>query len=163
MILIALGSNLPGPWGSPRQTLLRALKEMPFHNIRVRNVSRLLETAPFGVTNQPGFVNAVALVETRLAPEALMRALHMIERKAGRVRRKRWGPRTLDLDLIDYNGLVRAPARTTIKPLALPHPGVSERTFVLEPLVEIAPCWRHPVNRELAALTLRKLCRLSRG
>jgi 2-amino-4-hydroxy-6-hydroxymethyldihydropteridine diphosphokinase len=163
MILIALGSNLPGPWGSPRQTLLQALKEMPRHNIRIRSVSRLLETAPFGVTNQPGFVNAIALVETRLAPETLMRALHMIERKAGRVRRKRWGPRTLDLDLIDYNGLVRRPARSTIKPLALPHPGVNERTFVLQPLVEIAPRWRHPVSRELGALTLRKLYRLKRG
>lgn len=162
MILIALGSNLPGPWGTPRQTLWHALKEMPRHNIRVRNVSRLLETEPFGLTNQPSFVNAVALVESALAPEILMRALHMIERKAGRVRRKRWGPRTLDLDLIDYNGLIRRPSFTSIRPLALPHPGINERTFVLEPLVEIAPRWRHPVTRELAAVTLRKLCRLKR-
>jgi len=163
MILVALGSNLTGPWGSPRDTLLWALQEMPRHNIRVRCVSRLLETEPFGLTNQPGFVNAVALVETALAPETLMRALHMIERKAGRARRKRWGPRTLDLDLIDYHGLVRKPAHTSIKPLALPHPGINERTFVLEPLVEIVPRWRHPVTRELAAVTLRKLYRLKRG
>jgi 2-amino-4-hydroxy-6-hydroxymethyldihydropteridine diphosphokinase len=163
MILIALGSNLAGPWGSPRQTLLRALKEMPRHNIRVRIVSHLLETEPFGITNQPNFVNAVARVESALAPETLLRALHTIEREAGRVRRKRWGPRTLDLDLIDYNGLVRKPSRTTIKPLALPHPGVNARTFVLEPLVEIAPRWRHPVGHELGVLTLRKLCRLKRG
>lgn len=160
MILLALGSNLPGPWGSPREALHRALAEMPAHNIRVRKVSPLHETAPFGVTGQPGFVNAVALVETALAPETLMRALHMIERKAGRVRRKRWGPRTLDLDLIDYHGLVRKAARTALRPLAIPHPGVSQRTFVLEPLVEIAPRWRHPVTRELAVLTLRKLWRL---
>lgn len=160
MILVALGSNLPGPWGSPRQALRRALAEMPRHNIRVRKVSPLHETAPFGLANQPRFVNAMALVETALAPEALMRALHMIEREAGRVRRIRWGPRTLDLDLIDYNGLIRRPSRASIKPLALPHPGMGERTFVLVPLVEIAPRWRHPVTHELAALTLRKLCRL---
>ncbi len=163
MILIALGSNLTGPWGTPHQTLLRALEDMPHHNIRIQSISHLQETKPFGVTNQPNFVNAVALVETALAPETLMRALHMIERKAGRVRRKRWGPRTLDLDLIDYHGLVRKPARTSIKPLTLPHPGINERTFVLEPLVEIAPRWRHPVTRELAAVTLRKLYRLKRG
>jgi 2-amino-4-hydroxy-6-hydroxymethyldihydropteridine diphosphokinase len=163
MILIALGSNLSGPWGAPRNAVKRALAEMSRHNIRVRSVSRLLETAPFGVTNQPNFVNAVASVETALAPETLMRALHMIERKAGRVRRKRWGPRTLDLDIIDYHGLVRKPAITSIKPLVLPHPGIKERTFVLEPLVEIAPRWRHPVSRELAAVTLRKLYRLKRG
>lgn len=160
MILVALGSNLPGPWGSPRQALVRALAEMPGHNIRVRKVSRLHETSPFGVTGQPNFVNAMALVETSLAPETLMRALHMIERKAGRVRRKRWGPRTLDLDLIDYHGLVRKAARTAPKPLTLPHPGMAQRIFVLEPLVEIAPRWRHPVTHELAALTLWKLCRL---
>jgi 2-amino-4-hydroxy-6-hydroxymethyldihydropteridine diphosphokinase len=160
MILIALGSNLSGPWGSPRETLLRALAEMPRHNIRVRKVSQMRETAPFGVTNQPSFVNAAALVETVLSPESLMRALHMVERKAGRVRRKRWGPRTLDLDLLDYNGLRKPPARRSVKPLALPHPGIAGRSFVLVPLLEVAPRWRHPVTRELAAVTLRKLCRL---
>ena len=79
MILVALGSNLSGPWGNPRETVLRALAEMPHHNIRVRRVSELLETAPFGVLNQPHFVNAVAVVETALPPETLMQALHMIE------------------------------------------------------------------------------------
>jgi 2-amino-4-hydroxy-6-hydroxymethyldihydropteridine diphosphokinase len=159
MIIIALGSNLTGPWGTPREAVLRALAEMPGHNIKVRQVSRLIETAPFGVTNQPAFINAAARVETAMPPETLMRALHMLERQAGRQRLKRWGPRTLDLDLIDYHGMVRKPARSSIKPLALPHPGVSERCFVLEPLMEVAHGWRHPVTREAGALTLRKLCR----
>lgn len=160
MILIALGSNLDGPWGNPKRTVERAIAEMPKHNIRVRKVSQLVVTSPFGVTNQPDFVNAVAEVETALAPDVLMRALHMIERKAGRVRRKRWGPRTLDLDLIDYHGLRRKAARTTIKPLTLPHPGIALRSFVLAPLVQIAPTWRHPLTHELASVTLRKLYRL---
>ena len=163
MILVALGSNLSGPWGNPRETVLRALAQMPHFNIRVRRVSELLETAPFGVLNQPNFVNAVAVVETALPPETLMQALHMIERSAGRKRLKRWGPRTLDLDLLDYHGLVRRPSRASIKPLALPHPGIAMRDFVLRPLMQVAPAWKHPVTRQSAALTFRKLCRLSGG
>jgi 2-amino-4-hydroxy-6-hydroxymethyldihydropteridine diphosphokinase len=161
MILIALGSNLTGPWGTPRQTLQRALEEMKHHNITVEKVSTLIETSPFGVTNQPNFVNAVAIVDTALAPEALMQALHMIEKRAGRKRLKRWGPRTLDLDLLDYYGLLRKQRRTSIKPLVLPHPGILLREFVLVPLVEIAPQWKHPVTRQSAALTLRQLSRLN--
>jgi 2-amino-4-hydroxy-6-hydroxymethyldihydropteridine diphosphokinase len=161
MILIALGSNLDGPWGSPKQAVERALLEMARHNIQVLQVSDLMETEPFGVANQPRFVNAVARVHTALPPETLMQALHMIERKAGRKRLRRWGPRTLDLDLIDYHGLRRKPATTSIKPLALPHPGIAVRAFVLQPLLQVAPHWKHPVTRCGAALTLRKLKRLS--
>jgi 2-amino-4-hydroxy-6-hydroxymethyldihydropteridine diphosphokinase len=161
MILIALGSNLSGPWGTPRQTLQRALEEMKHHNITVEKVSTLIETSPFGVINQPNFVNAVTIVDTALPPEALMQALHMIEKRAGRKRLKRWGPRTLDLDLLDYHGLLRKPRRTSIKPLILPHPGILQRSFVLAPVAEIASQWKHPVTRQSAALTLRQLNRLN--
>jgi 2-amino-4-hydroxy-6-hydroxymethyldihydropteridine diphosphokinase len=160
MILIALGSNLSGPWGSPEEAVLRALADMPHHNIRVRKVSKLLETAPYGVLNQPPFINAVAVVETVLPPVSLMRALHMIERKAGRRRLKRWGPRTLDLDLLAYHGAMRKPSLSTIKPLALPHPDMMNRSFVLIPLVDVAPHWRHPLTKQSAAFTLRQLRRL---
>ncbi len=163
MILIALGSNISGPWGSPREAVLRALIELRQHNISITKVSTLIETAPFGVTNQPNFVNAVARIETVLPPEVLMQALHMVERRAGRKRLKRWGPRTLDLDILDYHGLVRKPRRTSIKPLVLPHPGIAQRSFVLEPLREIAPHWKHPVTHATAALTLRQLNRLNGG
>jgi 2-amino-4-hydroxy-6-hydroxymethyldihydropteridine diphosphokinase len=161
MILIALGSNISGPWGSPHQTLLRALDQMPRHNIRVVKVSGLVETEPFGILNQPNYVNAVAVVETAMSPEALMRALHVIERSAGRKRLKRWGPRTLDLDLLDYHGLHRRPSQTSIKPLALPHPGIAVRDFVLEPLLQVAPNWKHPATHLTAALMLRQLKRLN--
>jgi 2-amino-4-hydroxy-6-hydroxymethyldihydropteridine diphosphokinase len=160
MILLALGSNLTGPWGPPRQTVARALAEMPRHNMRVRKVSRFHETAPYGVINQPAFINAVALIDTAMSPDSLMRVLHLLERQAGRVRRKRWGPRTLDLDLLDYHGLRRPAAHMSVRPLTLPHPGIIHRRFVLEPLLEIAPHWRHPVTREAAVITLRKLWRL---
>jgi 2-amino-4-hydroxy-6-hydroxymethyldihydropteridine diphosphokinase len=161
MILIALGSNLTGPWGTPRETLSRAIAEMHHHNIRILKVSTYIETVPFGITNQPNFVNAVISVKTALSPETLLRALHQIEARAGRKRLKRWGPRTLDLDILDYNGQVRKSARTDIKPLVLPHPGIEQRSFVLAPLVEIASRWKHPISRKAAALTLRQLNSLS--
>jgi 2-amino-4-hydroxy-6-hydroxymethyldihydropteridine diphosphokinase len=160
VILIALGSNLTGPWGNPRETVLRAITELQRHNIHVRRVSRLLETAPYGVLNQPAFVNAVVRVETAMPPETLMRLLHVMEYRAGRKRLKRWGPRTLDLDLLDYKGLVYRRRKTSLKPLALPHPGIEQRTFVLRPILDIAPDWKHPVSRKSASLSLRQLIRL---
>jgi 2-amino-4-hydroxy-6-hydroxymethyldihydropteridine diphosphokinase len=161
MILIALGSNLSGPWGNPRETVLRAVEVMQSYNIRVLRLSTLIETAPFGVTNQPNFVNAVARIETAMSPNILLRALHHIERGAGRKRLKRWGPRTLDLDILDYNGMIRKQASLSVKPLTLPHPGLCLRSFVLEPLAEIAPRWKHPTTFQTAASMLRHLSRLN--
>jgi 2-amino-4-hydroxy-6-hydroxymethyldihydropteridine diphosphokinase len=153
MILVALGSNQPGPWGSPSETVNTALHWLGRGGIRLRKASRLLVSAPFGVTDQPAFVNAVAEVETALPPEPLLLRLHLIERMAGRRRNLRWGPRTLDLDLLDYNGLIRPPPARPV----LPHPGIPARIFVLAPLAEIAPHWRHPVSRRTAGAMLRRL------
>jgi 2-amino-4-hydroxy-6-hydroxymethyldihydropteridine diphosphokinase len=153
MILLALGSNQPGPWGNPAQTVAAALRWLDRGGIRLKKASRLLVSAPFGVTDQPPFVNAVAEVETRLGPEPLLARLHLIERMAGRRRNLRWGPRTLDLDLLDYHGLVQPPPARPV----LPHPGIPERIFVLAPIAEIAPRWRHPVTRLTAAAMLRRL------
>ena len=152
MILIALGSNSTGPWGTPRAAVEEALRRLDCGGIVMRKASRLLVTAPFGVTDQPDFVNAVAEVDTRLAPEELLARLHDIERQAGRERTLRWGPRTLDLDLIDYHGLVRREG-----PPVLPHPGIAERIFVLAPIAEIAPEWRHPESHLTAAEMLARL------
>lgn len=157
MILIALGSNIPGSWGSPRETVERAMRELNRFPLRLIRASTLLITKPFGVLNQPDFVNAVALVETALSPESLMVKLHLIERAAGRRRRKRWGARTLDLDLLVYHGLKRRGASITLKPLRLPHPGIADRRFVLEPIVEVAPKWRHSESYLTAAQLLKKL------
>jgi 2-amino-4-hydroxy-6-hydroxymethyldihydropteridine diphosphokinase len=153
MILVALGSNRNGPWGSPRQAVERAIRLLNTGGIRLRRVSPLVVSAPFGVTGQPAFVNAVAEVVTALPPAALLRRLHHIERLAGRRRTLRWGPRTLDLDLIDYHGLVRRAPRRPV----LPHPGIAARIFVLEPVAAIAPRWRHPLTRQTAATMLRRL------
>lgn len=152
MILIALGSNSDGPWGTPREAVAAALRRLDAGATRVKQASQLLVTAPFGVTDQPDFVNAVAEIETDLAPADLLQHLHDVERLAGRQRTLRWGPRTLDLDLIDYHGLIRhAP------PPVLPHPGIAERIFVLAPIAEIAPDWRHPETGLTAAEMLRHL------
>lgn len=157
MILIGLGSNVDGPWGTPRETVQHALRELDGAGTALVVASRLVETMPFGKVNQPSFVNAAAEITTAMPPETLMHHLHDIERRAGRRRRMRWGPRTLDLDLLDYHGLVR---RGLLK---LPHPGIAERDFVLTPLVEIAPQWRHPVTRRSAQTMRHLLSGFSRG
>lgn len=159
MILVALGSNMDGPWGTPRETVERAAQALDRDGLKLVRMSRLLLSKPFGVTHQAPFVNAVAEIETHLPPQALLRRLHTIEREAGRRRRTRWGPRTLDLDLIDWHGVVRPPPSWPI----LPHPGTPARIFVLRPIAEIAPRWRHPVTRQFAAAMLRKLAMAGEG
>lgn len=160
MILIGLGANVPGPWGKPRQTVERALEMLNMSPLLLVKASSLIVTKPFGVTDQPDFVNAVAQITTDLAPEALMARLHEIELAADRRRTVRWGPRTLDLDLLDYDGLILAgegEGSGHQTALVLPHPGIGERTFVLEPIVEIAPGWRHPVTGLSAGAILQQL------
>jgi 2-amino-4-hydroxy-6-hydroxymethyldihydropteridine diphosphokinase len=158
MILIAIGSNISGPWGTPEQSVQCALKVLDGNGIKLLKASRLLLTAPFGKPNQPPFVNAVAQVSTHLPPLALLTKLHEIEKKAGRRRMARWGPRTLDLDIVDYHGLVRSTGKLT-----LPHPGIAERIFVLKPISELSLNWRHPISHLSARAMLRKLKGYSQG
>jgi 2-amino-4-hydroxy-6-hydroxymethyldihydropteridine diphosphokinase len=158
MILIALGSNISGPWGSPEQSVQHAMEALNRDGLKLVRASRLLLTAPFGKPNQPPFVNAVARIETHLPPLALLQKLHAIERTAGRRRATRWGPRTLDLDIVDYHGLRRSSGK-----LILPHPGIPERIFVLKPIAELAGEWRHPASHLSAQEMLRRLKGYSQG
>jgi len=156
--LLALGSNLPGPWGTPAETLrraLRALDDLP--HTRLLRASGLWRSAPFGGVPQPAYVNAAAMVKTALPPHALLRHLHVLERAAGRHHATPWGARTLDIDLLDFAGKATRPAgmgrlgesrthhRWQKRGLVLPHPGIHQRPFVLLPLMEIAPDWHHPL------------------
>jgi 2-amino-4-hydroxy-6-hydroxymethyldihydropteridine diphosphokinase len=140
MILIALGSNLPSAAGPPAETVMAALSTLEANGIVPVKVSQLYESAAWPNSTDPPFVNAVAQVETEFAPTALLERLHEIEDAFGRVRGAPNSPRTLDLDILDYEGRVEA------GPPVLPHPRMDARAFVLVPLGEIAPEWRHPVS-----------------
>jgi 2-amino-4-hydroxy-6-hydroxymethyldihydropteridine diphosphokinase len=140
VILIALGANLPSPTGQPARTLKHALGKLMSKGVKICRVSSLYETPAWPNPADPAFVNAVAIVETVLQPVELLVLLHGVETELGRLRSAPNAPRTLDLDLLDYNG------RVTKAGLVLPHPRMAERSFVLVPLAEIAPDWRHPVS-----------------
>jgi 2-amino-4-hydroxy-6-hydroxymethyldihydropteridine diphosphokinase len=131
--------------------LRRALRELAALG-RVRRISSFHPTRPEGYLDQPDFVNAVAEIDTGLAPEDLLAGTRAIERRLGRTATFRNGPRVIDIDLIDVRGLVHDSATLT-----LPHPRMTSRRFVLEPLVEIAPRWRHPVTGETVSALLAAL------
>lgn len=141
MILIALGANLPSPAGPPLHTLKRALGELERQGVEIRDLSHFYETPAWPDPADPAFVNAVAAVQTRLQPVELLMLLHWVETAFGRMRSAPNAPRTIDLDLLDYEGQV-----VTTPHLTLPHPRLGERSFVLVPLRDVAPGWRHPVT-----------------
>ncbi|WP_127477964.1 2-amino-4-hydroxy-6-hydroxymethyldihydropteridine diphosphokinase [Sulfurivermis fontis] len=141
---IGLGSNLDNPAEQLRRALT-ALAGIP--DTRLAACSRFYRSAPLGPQDQPDYVNAVAALDTGLAPEALLDALQAIETAQGRVRLRRWGPRTLDLDILLYGDTVLATPR-----LSVPHPGLAERSFVLYPLAELVPDLLLPDGRRLADL-----------
>lgn len=129
--IIAFGSNLSNPIQQIRQAI-ETVRQLPhIHNMRV---SPLYQTAPVGYKQQPDFINAVALVETDYAPITLLHVLHSIENQFGRQRSFPNAPRTLDLDIIDYNKI-----NIQLPKLQLPHPRAHERIFVMRPLADIAP------------------------
>jgi 2-amino-4-hydroxy-6-hydroxymethyldihydropteridine diphosphokinase len=130
MIFIGLGSNL----GDRKQQLESAIRELESGgDIRVVKRSSVYETEPFGVKDQPDFLNMVIAVETELSPEALLEECLKAEDRLGRVRRRYWGERTIDIDLLAYNQEVRRTPR-----LRIPHMYLPMRRFVLMPLAEIA-------------------------
>ena len=160
-VLLGLGGNQAGNWGGPGLALTRAVLELQARGVRVTAVSRFTSTRPVGPLPQPKYVNAAAVGETNLDAEALLTLLKQLEHEAGRRPGPRWGPRPLDIDILDYDGVVLgwdAP-HDPMQPahLVLPHPELHKRRFVLEPLVEIAPAWRHPVLGMTAAELLAQL------
>jgi 2-amino-4-hydroxy-6-hydroxymethyldihydropteridine diphosphokinase len=160
-ILIALGANEAGAWGAPRETFDRAIEELSFIGVFPLALSRLYSTRPVGHGLQPRYLNAVLRARSNLAPAALLRALKAIERKAGRRLGRHWGPRPLDLDILDYRGRRAGWPSPTGRPrghVVLPHPEMHKRAFVLAPLLDVAPAaWRHPVFRRSAGALLGRL------
>jgi 2-amino-4-hydroxy-6-hydroxymethyldihydropteridine diphosphokinase len=168
MIVVALGANLPSVAGAPGFTIRAALSALSERGVGIGGVSHHWRSPAWPNAADPPYVNAAAELVTGLAPEALLAVLHDVEALFGRKRHAdvpRNAPRTLDLDLIDYNGRVQAGTPT------LPHPRMAERAFVLLPLREIAPEWRHPVSgaridsliAALAPASLDSVVRLADG
>lgn len=157
---VALGGNMDTSLGSPEVLVTKAIVAIAAAIGTVTSQSAIYRTPSFPAGSGPDYANAVIRVETTLAPAEVLAALHRIEASFGRERQRRWGSRTLDLDLLAYDALI-APDRETYEhwrdlplerqmrdspdTLVLPHPRLHERGFVLVPLAEIAPGWRHPV------------------
>ena len=147
---VGLGSNL----GRRKKNIAAALNALEStRNVEVVKVSSLYETAPEGgPDDQPPYINAVAHIETTLSPERILAVCQHIEDSLGRKRTIRWGPRTIDLDLLSYDQEIRAEPELT-----LPHPMMHERQFVMRPLVEVAPDLIHPVLDRSAKSILESL------
>ena len=148
-VFVGIGSNL-----GDREFLVRkaveALRDLP-HTSVIR-VSSLYDTEPVGEVDQPPFLNAVVWLETELDPRSLLWHLLLIEKRMGRVRGKRWGPRSIDLDLLFYGDRVLDEPDLTV-----PHPEAHRRAFVLYPLQELEPDFVHPVTGESIRKLIRKL------
>jgi len=134
-VYLSLGANL----GDRAGTLRRALALLEAPDLRIRRVSSIWETAPVPRRPQPWFLNLVAEAATALLPRQLLARTRRVESLLGRTRLGRGGPRTIDIDILSYGG-----AAIDTRELTIPHPRLCERRFVLEPLAELAPAWRHP-------------------
>lgn len=159
VMLLALGGNQPSEAGGPAETLRAALREIAATDIRIASVSRFYVTPCMPVGAGPDYVNAAARVVTDRAPEDMLARLHEVEARFGRARNARWAARPIDLDLLAAGSAVRpdsgtqdawrglSPDRQGVEApdqLILPHPRLQDRGFVLVPLADIAPDWRHP-------------------
>ncbi|WP_294229078.1 2-amino-4-hydroxy-6-hydroxymethyldihydropteridine diphosphokinase [uncultured Shimia sp.] len=159
--LLALGGNLPSQFGSPIQTLQEALIHLNRNAVHIRAVSRFFQTPCFPIGAGPDFINAAATIETELSAQEVLTELHKIESAFGRERLTRWGTRPLDIDLIGYESQVlpnssvwthwrdlsaELQAQEAPADLILPHPRLQDRAFVLAPLMDVAPDWKHPVT-----------------
>lgn len=136
---IGIGSNL----SNREENCEKAIKLLEGNNIKVTKRSSIIETEPWGVEDQPKFINMAVEIETDLAPEELLSLLKGIEFEIGRSPAERWGPREIDLDILLYDNLIRKTPE-----LEIPHPQISKREFVLKPLSEIAPEKIHPVLKK---------------
>lgn len=142
-VFLGLGSNI----GNREENINSAIKKLS-KEIKIINISKFIETEPYGYTNQPKFINCAIEGETNLTPYELLDFCLNIEKEMGRIREIRWGPRNIDIDILFYGNLI---INSNI--LTIPHPEIEKRLFVLEPLNEIAPDFIHPILKK----TIRNL------
>ncbi|KEJ00232.1 2-amino-4-hydroxy-6-hydroxymethyldihydropteridine pyrophosphokinase [Clostridium botulinum A2B7 92] len=136
---VAFGSNM----GEKENYIKRALEKIEERKMKIIKVSSIYETEPYGVLDQDSFLNGVVKIETNLTPEDLIEELLNIEKQLDRVRERRWGPRTIDLDIIFYDDLI-----INEKDLVIPHKDMENREFVLKPLCDIDENFIHPVLKK---------------
>jgi len=145
-IYLLLGSNL----GNRNELLKTAIKLITLHLGEVLGTSKLYETAPWGISDQPAFLNQVVKINSSLLPEDMLAKIQFIETNMGRIRHEKWGERKIDIDILYYNDLVYNSSE-----LKIPHPEILNRKFTLIPLAELSPEFTHPVlhlsNSELLA------------
>ncbi len=146
---IALGSNI-GESQAILEGALKTLEQTP--GITIKAKSSWYKTAPVGGPSQPDYLNGAAILQVQLSPQQLLKILLEIEQEFGRVRQERWGPRTLDLDILLFDDLI-----VETPDLQIPHPRMTQRAFVLVPLAEIAPDWIEPVTGEPISQLAQKL------
>ncbi len=153
-VYLSLGSNL----GDRERHLQRVIEGLDSAGLQVLRISSVFETDPVGKLDQPRFLNAVVEARTTLLPRQLLARTAKLERRLGRKRLVDKGPRTIDIDILLYGGAI-----VNTRDLTLPHPRMTERRFVLEPLAELTPGLRHPIARrtiaELLACTMSQDCR----
>lgn len=137
-IYLLLGSNL----GDRNDNLQQAIKYI-WSFSEIVKISSVYETAPWGVTDQPAFYNQVLEIKTATDPKSLLNEILKIEQLIGRVRKEKWGARIIDIDILYYGNKM-----LNQKDLIIPHPGIAERRFTLDPLTEIAPDFIHPINKK---------------
>ncbi|GAB5470790.1 MAG: 2-amino-4-hydroxy-6-hydroxymethyldihydropteridine diphosphokinase [Rhodospirillales bacterium] len=160
MLIVALGANLPSRrFGNPARTLGGVVDLLPGYSLTPRRRSHWYRSPPWPPSGQPWYVNGVLLCETLMAPDQVMHALHDLESDLGRRRQHPNQARSLDLDLIDYGGMVSGGDSWP----SLPHPRLESRAFVLRPLADVAPDWRNPRDGRklgdlLAALDPQEVC-----
>ncbi len=160
---IALGSNLSSKLGNSVSLVNSAYQLLTQKSIIIDKCSPFYETPAFPAGNGPNYVNTVVKIKTALEPEALLQVLHDVETQLGREREVRWESRVIDIDLLDYDGILLPDTKThenwrnmpleqqiSVWPeeLILPHPRIEDRAFVLVPLRSIEPNWVHPVTKE---------------
>lgn len=171
-ILIAIGSNLSNDLQESYNLVSDAIKTFNSETIKDIKISKFYETPAFPPGSGPNFINCVISGNTSLLPNELLNQLHLIEEDFGRTRIKRWGQRTLDIDLIDFDNII-FPNNTYVnewlnmpldmqkvkipEQLILPHPRIQDRPFVLIPLIDVAPYWKHPLLNETPQEMLNKL------
>ena len=156
MIFLGLGSNLPSKYGDKFANINLAISSLEAYGIKVSKKSSFYETPSYPNIKNPKFINVVILVETILPPIDLMSVLIFIEERLERKRGKKNDSRTCDIDIIDYNSQILNLKKNNLS-LTLPHKELTSRNFVLFPLQEIFPQWKHPKTKEIISILLQKL------